>query len=107
MISVERQLPRNSRISAAVSPAAIIASWNTPEMAALTKTDWSNSGRTSIPTGSSFSARGSMALRLSTMRRVEALPVLSSDSRAPRSPLMRTILVWGEKPSRTWATSRR
>ena len=51
---VERQLPRKSRISAAVSPAATSASWTTPEMAALTKTDWSNSNRTLISAGSSF-----------------------------------------------------
>ena len=36
-----------------------------------------------------------------------AEPVLSTDRSAPRSPSRRTILVCGEKPSRTCATSRR
>ena len=53
-IRVERQLPRKSRISAAVRPAAISASRNTPEIAARTKTDWSNRLRTVISAGSSF-----------------------------------------------------
>ena len=47
-----RQLPRNSRIISAVSPAAIAASLSTPSTAARTKTDWSNSGRSCSPGGS-------------------------------------------------------
>ena len=39
MISVLRQLPRNSRIMSPVSAAAITASRTTPVMAARTKTD--------------------------------------------------------------------
>ena len=39
MMQVLRQLPRNSRISAAVSAAAISASRTTPLMAARTKPD--------------------------------------------------------------------
>jgi len=39
MISVLRQLPRNSRIISAVRHAAMTASWMTPEMAARTKID--------------------------------------------------------------------
>ena len=39
MISVLRQLPRNSRIMRAVSRAAMIASRTTPEMAPRTKID--------------------------------------------------------------------
>ena len=41
MISVERQLPRNSRIISPVSAAAITPSRITPETASLTNTDWS------------------------------------------------------------------
>ena len=41
MISVLRQLPKKSKIMAAVSRAAIIASLTTPERAAFTKIDWS------------------------------------------------------------------
>ncbi len=41
MISVLRQLPRNSRINSPVNAPAITASRITPEMAARTNTDWS------------------------------------------------------------------
>jgi hypothetical protein len=41
MISVLRQLPRNSRIRRPVSAAAMTASRTTPEIAARTNTDWS------------------------------------------------------------------
>ena len=44
MISVLRQLPRNSRIIRPVRAAAIAASRITPEIAARTKIDWSLSG---------------------------------------------------------------
>ena len=44
MISVLRQLPRNSRIISAVRQAAIKPSRITPWIAARTKIDWSNSG---------------------------------------------------------------
>ena len=44
MISVLRQLPRNSRIMTAVRHAAIIASRITPFTASRTNTDWSASG---------------------------------------------------------------
>ena len=40
-----------------------------------------------------------------TTSRVEAEPVLRMVTRVPRRPSWRTTLVWGEKPSRTWATS--
>ena len=39
MINVLRQLPRNSRMSRPVRPAAMIPSRMTPEIAARTKTD--------------------------------------------------------------------
>ena len=46
MMTVERQLPRNSRIIRLVSAAAIVPSRITPEIAALTNSDWSESGAT-------------------------------------------------------------
>ena len=106
MIKVLRQLPRNSSTMAAVSAAAISASTTTPLTAALTNTDWSNSGVIEMSGGITCAARGSSARRLATMSSVLAPPFFSTDSSTPRSPFWRTTLVCGEKPSRTWATSR-
>ncbi len=61
MMQVLRQLPRNSRISAAVRPAAISASRTTPLMAARTKTDWSNSGVILMSLGRSCASAGNCA----------------------------------------------
>ena len=44
MITVERQLPRNSRIIRLVRAAAMTPSLTTPEIAAFTNSDWSFSG---------------------------------------------------------------
>ena len=41
MMTVERQLPRKSRIIRLVSAAAITPSWITPLTAAATNSDWS------------------------------------------------------------------
>ena len=41
MITVERQLPRNSRIITLVKSAAMMPSWATPVMAPRTNSDWS------------------------------------------------------------------
>ena len=107
MISVERQLPRKSSTITAVRPAAISASKTTPWTAALTNTDWSKSGVTLTSPGRSGCTRGSSAFRLATMSSVDAPPFFSTDSSTPRAPSLRTMLVCGEKPSRTLATSRR
>ena len=101
MISVERQLPRKSSTIAAVSPAASSASKTTPCTAALTNTDWSNSSCSLTSAGSVACTRGSSAFRLATMSSVEAPPFFSTESRTPRAPSWRTMLVCGEKPSRT------
>ena len=61
MISVERQLPRKSSTITAVRPAAISASKTTPCTAALTNTDWSNSGVT-------LTSAGRIALHLRQQR---------------------------------------
>ena len=107
MISVLRQLPRNTSTMAAVSAAASSASNTTPLTAALTNTDWSNSGVTLMSVGMVCTATGSMARRLFTMSMVEAPPFLRMDNSTPRTPSWRTMLVCGEKPSRTCATSRK
>ena len=107
MISVLRQLPRNSRIISAVSTAAISASWITPCTAASTNTDWSNSGVIVRPSGSVGSTFGSSAFRSDTTFSVDASPLFRIDTSTPRWPFWRTTLVCGEKPSRTAATSPR
>jgi hypothetical protein len=107
MMSVLRQLPRNSSTMAAVRPAAMSASLMTPVTAAFTNSDWSNSGVILMSSGRVWAAVGSSLRRLSTMSRVEAPPFLRMDSSTPRAPSWRTTLVWGEKPSRTLATSLR
>ena len=101
MISVERQLPRKSSTITAVRPAAISASTTTPCTAALTNTDWSNSGVSLTSAGRIACTCGRIARRLATMSSVEAPPFLSTESRTPRAPSWRTMLVCGEKPSRT------
>ena len=106
-ITVVRQLPKKSNNMSAVSPAARSASWITPEMACFTKTDWSASSVTSMPSGSRGNSVGSMVLILLTTSRVDAPPFFRAVSNRPRSPSWRTILICGEKPSLTWATSRK
>ena len=49
--SVERQLPRNSRISIPVSAAAIRPSTTTARIAFATNTDWSNRNDSDNPSG--------------------------------------------------------
>ncbi len=61
-ISVGRQLPRKSRIMAAVSAAAMSPSRTTPLIAELTKTDWSDTGLTVRALGKPAAICGSIAL---------------------------------------------
>ena len=106
MISVLRQLPRNSRIISAVRQAAIDASRSTPSIEARTKTDWSASGSISSSGGSAGRMRGSVSLtRVDDVER-RGVAVFWIVSSAARWPSTRTMLVCGGKPSRTWATSR-
>ena len=107
MISVLRQLPRNSRIISAVRHAAITASRITPATAALTKIDWSASGLIFSCGGSVCATRGSSARMSLTTSIVEALPAFRMLTSTPRWPSWRTMLVCGAKPSLTVATSRR
>ena len=105
MISVLRQLPRNSRIISAVSAAAITASWITPSTAAWTNTDWSSAVWTSSSEGRPARMRGSSSFTRRTMSSVDALPYLRMVSSTARWPSRRTMLICGVKPSRTCATS--
>ena len=107
MMTVLRQLPRKRRIITAVRQAAITASRITPFTAARTKMDWSASGCTVTCGGSVGSTRGSNARMPATTSSVDAVPVLRMVMSVPRLPSRRTTFVWGAKPSRTWATSRR
>ena len=106
MMSVLRQLPRNSRIKRPVSAPAISASRITPEIAARTNTDWSLSGSIFNSGGSDARICGNFSLMLLMMSMVEALPVLRTLIKTARRPSRRTMFVCGEYPSRTCATSR-
>ncbi len=106
IITVERQLPRNSRIIRLVSAAAIRPSRATPLMAERTNSDWS-------PIRSIFRFGGKAALLSASLSlipaitpRVEAEPVLSTGISTDRLPLTWTMLLCGGLPSRTVATSR-
>ena len=105
MISVLRQLPKNSRISSPVSAPAITASRATPETAERTNTDWSLVVSILSALGSDARICGNFCWMLSMMSIVEALPVLSTLINTERRPSTLTILVCGEFPSRTCATS--
>ena len=86
MMQVLRQLPRNSRIIAAVRQAAISASWITPEMAAVTNSDWSNSGVIFRSTGRVWATLGSSSRSERTTSSVEAPPFFSTEISTPRWP---------------------
>ena len=107
MITVERQLPRNSRIIALVSAAAMAPSMATPLMAARTNTDWSLIGLTSSASGSEGRSSASLARTPSTIASVEAAPFFSTDISTERPPSTWTMLVCGALPSCTSATSRK
>ena len=96
MISVLRQLPRNSRIMMAVRQAAMMASRTTPLTAARTNMDWSDNGF-----DLQFGRKRGGDLRqhiahCCTISSVDALPIFITVSSAPRWPSRRTMLVCGE-----------
>ena len=101
MMSVERQLPRNSRIIRLVSAAAMTPSRATPEIAARTNSDWSPSKPTCRPVGSASAMSASFCLTPEMIASVEAEPFFSTCSSTERSPLTWTMLVCGALPSRT------
>ena len=106
IIQVLRQLPRNSKIIAAVKPAAINASCKTLPIAARTNKDWSNISLILIPSGICASILGIISFTKPTTSRVETRPLLKIEFKIPLSPFWRAIVVWGEAPSRIIATSR-
>src|SRR5665213_2869061 len=84
MMQVLRQLPRNSKISAAVRQAAINASRTTPLMAARTKPDWSNNGVILRSLGRICSMIGNCANSDLTMSKVDEPPFLMMETNTPR-----------------------
>ena len=90
--SVFRQVPRKSRIIAAVRAAARTPSRITPLSAARTKTDWSNCGLSSSSGGQRRWIRGSVALMPLITSRVEAPPLFSiGTKRAARAVLAHDV----------------
>jgi hypothetical protein len=106
MITVERQLPRKSRIMRLVSAAAITPSNATPLIAARTNSDWSFTGDTLRLAGSVGFISSSFFLTPSTISSVEVAPFFRIDISTERAPLTCTMFVCGALPSRTLATSR-
>eukprot|EP01132_Coremiostelium_polycephalum_P018387 gene18386-biopygen9893 len=106
MITVERQLPRNSRIIRLVNAAAMIPSRATPLMAERTNSDWSPIRSIFRLGGKAPLLSASLSLIPAMTPRVEAEPVLSTGNSTERLPLTCTMLVCGGLPSRTVATSR-
>jgi hypothetical protein len=104
MMQVVRQLPRNSRIIAAVSEAAIRASWSTLPMAARTNSDWSNISLTFMSSGSFSRMRGISLHLVHHLQRGHAA-TLNTEVRMPRSR-SGARWWWRPAPSRTLATSR-
>ena len=76
IIRVLRQLPRKSRIIAAVRQAAVSASRMTPCTAARTKMDWSNSGVLFSSGGNPAAIADNAARTSCTIASVDAEPVL-------------------------------
>ena len=107
MISVDLQLPRNTRIITAVSAAAITASRITPCTAARTKMLWSDSGVIFSCGGTVLATRGNIPRMPLTTSSVDALPFFKIEISTPRRPSWRTMFVCTWKPSLTLATSRR
>src|ERR1700759_2595752 len=89
MITVDRQLPRKSRIIRLVSAAAITPSLTTPEIAAFTNTDWSFSRLIGSGDGSEAGRRGSAAFTPSMIDRVDAEPLFSTVINTERFPSTR------------------
>ena len=95
MIRVERQLPRNSRIIALVSKAAMRPSRATLPTACLTTVEASPSSEVLSSGGRVSLMRGSMLRMPSTIDRVELLPFFNAGINTARRPSTRTMLVCG------------
>ncbi len=108
MMQVLRQLPRKSRIIAAVSAAAISASCTTPCTAAFTNTDWSKSAVIFRSGGSAARAPPAGRLRsVLTIESVDGAAVLQyRDQHAAMAVLAHDVGLRREAVAH-WATSRR
>ena len=107
MMTVERQLPRNSRIIRLVSAGGDGAF---ARHAADRRLDEDRLVVEQVDLEESAAAgsliRGSMSLTPCTTSRVEALPFFKTVDSTARPLSTCTTLVWGAVPSRTWPTSR-
>ena len=86
MMSVDRQLPKKSKIIKLVKAAAISPSTATPLIAALTKIDWSLIALTVKLSGKLGFIDSSFAFTPSTMAKVELLPFFKTDIKTERPP---------------------
>ncbi len=86
MMTVERQLPRNSKIMTLVSRAAIAPSRATPVMAERTNSDWSPIGSICRLSGKEAFASSAFCLIPAMMANVDADPFLNTVSSTERLP---------------------
>ncbi|MNP09141.1 hypothetical protein D3C76_1012340 [compost metagenome] len=93
MINVERQLPRNNRIMALVSSAAMIPSRATLPTDSLTKTEASPSNEVLRAGGRVSLILGSIARIPSTIDSVDMSPFFKAGISTARRPSTRTMLV--------------
>ena len=91
MMTVERQVPRNSRIIRLVSRAAITASETTPPMAFSTNRDWSLTRAMLRPSGSVARISATRCLMPSMMASVDAAPFFNTCSTTERPPSTLTM----------------
>ena len=106
MMTVERQLPRNSRIIRLVSAAAMMPSRITPDDGGLHEQRLVVQRHDlEIRRQRVLRACGSASLTPCTMASVEAEPVLRMVVSTARTPSTCTMLCCGGEPSRTWPTS--
>ena len=106
MISVLRQLPRNSSTIAAVSSAAISASTTTPLIAASTNSDWSKSG-VHLDVRRQDLRRAAAAWRAGWRRCRASRRRCSSGSRSARRARRRAARCWSAAGSRRAPAPRR
>ena len=97
--SVLRQLPTNASTMTATSEAETTASRKTPEIAARTNFDWSNSSFSSTPFGAIACSVGKSFRVVSTTASVEAFCFLRMARNDARLPSTRTTFVCSANPS--------
>ena len=97
-ISVERQLPRNSRTVMPVRKAAVTISRTTSSTESRTKPDASFRGVIVVPAGRVLRIAGIIRLMPETTARVEASPLLSTWISTACLPCTSTALICGGAP---------